>query len=133
MPETEPINAAPRILLVEDNADGRNALQKLLSFQGFEVTDVALGTSALEHLAHDPVPDAVLVDLLLPDMDGRDVARAASELSPRPFIALITGWSAEESQSDLSSWGIDHVFFKPLDVVELVGRLRQGGAGAAGA
>lgn len=122
MPPSDPVLpwAPMRLLLVEDNAEGRAALAKVLELRGFDVTAVADGVSALEVLATSPPPDVLLVDLMLPDMDGLEVCRRTLGLVPRPFVALVTGWSFEADIREIASSGIDHVLLKPLDVREFV-------------
>jgi CheY-like chemotaxis protein len=134
--ETGPPAAnTPRLLLVDDNAEGRNALARVLQLSGFEVDSVADGASALDRLRAGPPPDVVLIDMLLPDMDGREVGRAAGQLMPRPIIALTTGWVFENDLRDLEPWGIDLLFYKPLSLPQLLESLqaalreRAGGAG----
>lgn len=116
--------APTRLLLVEDNAEGRNALAKILQLHGFDVTAVADGASALEVLRSLPPPDVLLVDLMLPDIDGLEVSRQTLGLVPRPFVALVTGWSFEADVREVAKSGIDHIFLKPLNARELVERLR---------
>lgn len=127
-PETgEPPTAIhPRILLVEDNDAASRGLSRLLSARGYDVQVANTGASALEALQTSPPPDFVLTDMRLPDLDGREVALAARRLVPVPRIALITGWDLDRDGHDFAAWGIDWVFTKPLDVQELVARLREG-------
>lgn len=114
-----------RILLVDDNAPGRRALAKMLESQGYQVTAVADGTSALAELGQEPPPQFVLTDLILPDVDGSEVAQAAKLLVPAPYVALITGWSLETDKQQAKDFGVDHVFLKPLPVAELLAKLRE--------
>ncbi len=114
-----------RVLLVDDNAEARNALRRYLEFQGFLVTAQPNGAGALRSLANEPPPEIVLTDLILPDLDGREIARQAHQLSPPPVIALITGWGVDLDDPNLARWGIDLLFFKPLDVQDLVRQLQQ--------
>lgn len=116
----------PRILLVEDNDAASRGLSKLLLAQGYDVQAVFDGASALQALQAGPPPDFVLTDLRLPDLDGREIALAARHLVPVPGIVLITGWDLERERCDRATWGIDWVFTKPVDVQELVMRLREG-------
>jgi CheY-like chemotaxis protein len=127
-PESNPDPARPRVLLVDDNVEGRRALERILEIQGFDATAVADGAAAREALRQGPPFDVVLTDLILPDTDGREVAREARAACPGAFIALITGWSFEADLRDIASHGIDQVYFKPLDVSELVQILRRRGA-----
>lgn len=124
-PPAKPV-ARPRrrLLLVDDNGEGRRALARLLQLYGFDVTAVADGTSALSALRDDPAPDVVLTDLLLPDADGRDIAARARTLSPAPLVILITGWDFGEAPEP-SEANADLVFLKPLNVAELVQNVDQ--------
>ncbi len=113
-----------RVLIVDDNAEGCRALSKFLEISGFAVTVAADGASALAALRNGRPPDFLLTDLMLPDLDGLEVARRARELRPAPRIALITGWSMED-QAPEAVRGIDWVFPKPLNVRALVETLRN--------
>jgi CheY-like chemotaxis protein len=114
-----------RILLVDDNAPARNALSRILAREGYETTAVSDGRSALTAMNDGPVPAVVLTDMMLPDIDGRELARHASRLVPRPLVLLLTGWSHEIEGDDLVSWGIDAMFLKPLDLKGLLRTLRE--------
>src|SRR4051812_9247417 len=95
MPESRPGPATKprrRLLLVDDNAEGRRALGRLLEIYGYEVTTAGDGTTAIQALHQTPSPEIVLTDLLLPDVDGREIARQAQALVPRPIVIMITGW-----------------------------------------
>ena len=82
------------------------------------------GASALEALETGAPPDFVLTDLMLGDLDGREVARKARQLRPAPRIALITGWAMEDVDGGAIP-EIDWVFPKPLDVRKLVETLKR--------
>jgi CheY-like chemotaxis protein len=113
------------VLLVDDNAEARRALARFLEISGFTVEPVADGGSARTRLQSSPVPDVILTDMVLPDMDGRELGQAAEALVPRPLIALVTGWVFEHDLSDLKPWGIDLLFYKPLNAHELIDTLRS--------
>lgn len=123
--EIPPPPGPPRLLIVDDSPEGRSSLARLLELHGFHVTTAADGSSALEALRATPPPQAVLTDLMLPDLDGRDVVRAALALQPRPFVGLITGWSLAEGDPELQRLPIDQIFLKPLDIRGLLAALRQ--------
>jgi CheY-like chemotaxis protein len=121
-----------RVLIVDDNAPSRRALARVLESAGYEIREAATGAKALEALAQDPPADFVLTDLVLPDLDGREVARAASQLPNGPFVALITGWSLEADLERLSRWGVDHVFLKPLQAAEILAKFEAVRSGRRG-
>jgi DNA-binding response OmpR family regulator len=114
-----------RVLLVEDNEEAGRGLARLLEVQGFVVTIVLNGQSALEALACGDPPEFVLTDLQLPDLDGREIALQARKLSPTPYIGLITGWDLEQVDDAREKFGIDWVFAKPLNLIELIDRMYE--------
>jgi CheY-like chemotaxis protein len=114
---------ALRVLVVDDHEVGRNSLSRLLGLLGYETTTAKNGLSAVEALESGTPFDYVLTDLRLPDLDGREVVQAVHRLRPEARIALITGWDVEPDES--IRLGIDWVFLKPLDVQDIVAKLRQ--------
>ncbi len=115
-----------RVLIVEDSKAGLQALGRLLNAQGYEVTQAMDGHSATEALASKGPFDVVLVDLMLPDGDGREICRMArDQFTPPPITALITGWTVEPDDAEFERWGIDHLFLKPFEIQDLLTRLRS--------
>jgi CheY-like chemotaxis protein len=112
-----------RILVVDDHELGRRSLCRLLEATGYDVTAVKDGRTALESMKTSIVPDYVLTDLRLPDIDGREIVQAARSLVPRPWIAFITGWDLDDDES--RRIGLDWVFLKPLDISEIVAKLQE--------
>ncbi|QSQ22233.1 response regulator [Pyxidicoccus parkwayensis] len=91
-----PVASGP-VLIVEDDADIREALQGYLELQGFAVRVAGNGKEALEHLETPPRPALILLDMALPVMDGHRVltARKASEaLAEVPVVILSAGMAA---------------------------------------
>jgi DNA-binding response OmpR family regulator len=124
---------AHRLLIVEDDTDLRSLLVRGLAEEGFAVTAVSDGSSALEH-AGDP-PDALIIDIGLPDADGRDVCqalRARGCMSPVLFLTARDG--VTDRLLGFSAGGDDYVS-KPFHFDEVVARLRallrRAGADAA--
>jgi two-component system OmpR family response regulator len=112
-----------RILLVEDDAELREMVRRALVIEGFEVTGRANGGDALRAVEHEP-PDALVLDIGLPDSDGRDVCHA---LRSRGVTAPVLFLTARDAVSDrLAGFGAggDDYLVKPFDVKELVARLR---------
>jgi CheY-like chemotaxis protein len=115
----------PRILLVDDNEATQRGLARFLEAEGYAVTLAFDGTTALEVLESGPPPDFVLTDLRLPDLDGRELARSARQLVPPPRVALITGWDLDPDVDSPDAWGIEWYFQKPLNVRDLIEKLRE--------
>jgi CheY-like chemotaxis protein len=109
-----------RILVVDDNVDTAEVLGELLQIWGHEVHLAQDGRSALE-AAGQLRPDAVLLDLGLPGMDGCEVARA---LRRRPELAQIvlvalTGYGGQEDLLRAQEAGFDRYWTKPVDLAGL--------------
>ncbi len=108
----------PSVLLVEDNAAGRQGMARVLEARGYAVSAVGRGDEALAILANGPPPEVVLTDLMLPDLDGREVARVARRQSPTPKVALLTGWSLDADDPIFDD--VDTVFLKPIRLDDLL-------------
>jgi two-component system OmpR family response regulator len=122
-----------RVLLVDDQHEIRRATALYLRFQGFDVIEAANGQTALDELEKSPAFDYALLDVSLPDIDGREVAVQLRKASPETWIALITGWSLDPDE-DLPG-EIDGVFVKPVSLADLSRILIEGpkrGANRAG-
>ncbi|MEA2466395.1 MAG: hypothetical protein QOJ57_521 [Thermoleophilaceae bacterium] len=112
-----------RILLVEDDAELREMVRRALVREGFDVTGRANGGDALRAVEHEH-PDALVLDIGLPDSDGRDVCQA---MRGRGVTAPVLFLTARDAVSDrLAGFGAggDDYLVKPFDVKELVARLR---------
>jgi len=113
---------AERILLVEDDARLAEMLSEYLGGAGFRVVHVGLGVAALERLAAEPC-DAVVLDLMLPDMDGLDVCRQLRTKSDAPVLMLTARGDATDRIVGLEL-GADDYLPKPFAPRELLARLR---------
>jgi two-component system KDP operon response regulator KdpE len=111
-----------RILLVEDDAHIRRFLRATLVTQGYGLLEVETGEEGLA-LAAAQVPDLVLLDLGLPDMDGKEVIRRLREWSEIPIIVLTARGQEREKVASLDA-GADDYLTKPFGVGELLARIR---------
>jgi len=117
---------AERILIVDDELGARSALATLLRREGFEVLEACDGPSALAQCASFR-PDLILLDILMPGMDGFEVCRrikATPETRLTPVV-LITGLSATEDRINGINAGADDFLSKPIDFNELHARARS--------
>ena len=106
-----------RILVVEDNPDGRESLVALLVALGYEVAEAEDGVQAVD-VARAFAPRLVLLDLGLPGMDGFAVARALradARLRDARIVAL-TGWGAERDRARTAEAGFDDHLTKPVEL-----------------
>lgn len=108
--------AAPPVLLVEDDADGRQALGELLDLWGYRVAVAADGERGLE-LAGQRVPKVALVDVGLPGIDGYEVARRLRASHPEdemPLLVAMTGFGQPEDRRRAMAAGFDVHLVKPV-------------------
>jgi CheY-like chemotaxis protein len=111
---------ARRILIVDDNRDAAETLSTLLTALGASVSIAYNGREALDAL--DVVePDAVLLDIGMPGMDGYEVARQIRLTAEHADVLLIalTGWGQHEDQARATRAGFDHHLVKPPDLDRL--------------
>src|SRR5487761_1033995 len=88
-----------KILLAEDDIDMRRFLVKALQNAGFEVISYDNGLSAYQRLREEPF-ELLLTDIVMPEMDGIELARRAAELDPDIKIMFITGFAAVALNAD---------------------------------
>jgi DNA-binding response OmpR family regulator len=122
-----------RILLIEDDARLAGMVSEYLGEAGFRVSVAAEGRSGLERLAREPF-DALVLDLMLPDMDGLELCRQLRAKSDLPLLMLTARGDAADRIVGLEI-GADDYLPKPFEPRELLARLRailrRGKGGAA--
>ena len=114
--------SGPRILLVEDESSIADPFAKLLRREGFDAIIARTAAEALER-ARDLEPDLVLLDLALPDGDGRDVCRTLRATSSVPVI-MVTARGTETDKIVGLEIGADDYVVKPFEPDELTARVR---------
>lgn len=115
--------AAVRILVVDDDRAVRDALRRALTLGGYEVEIAEDGTQCLDMVAQS-VPDAVVLDVGMPGVDGLEVCRRLRQLENRVPILILTARDAVADRIDGLDMGADDYMVKPFDVGELKARLR---------
>ncbi len=113
---------ATRILVIEDEERIRQFLQRGLSFEGYRVDVAADGQTGLE-MAYENQPDLVLLDLMLPGMDGLEVCRQIRQVSDVPILMLTAKETIEDRVVGLDA-GADDYLVKPFAFDELMARVR---------
>jgi DNA-binding response OmpR family regulator len=111
-----------RVLIVEDDDDIAQVLQRSLRLEGYETRIAADGEAALG-AASDFVPDLVVLDLGLPKLDGMEVARRLRAADDVPIL-MLTARDALESRVEGLDAGADDYLVKPFERQELLARLR---------
>ncbi len=116
-----------RALLVEDSATERQLLAGYLRKSGFQVDTAGDGAEAIDYLAHQPRPDVVLMDMMMPTCDGPTAVRAI-RCNPRLEglkIFAVSGASPSKLGLETGPRGIDRWFQKPLDPEQLVDEISR--------
>jgi CheY-like chemotaxis protein len=117
--------AAKRILVVDDIEDNVSLLQVILTEEGYEVDTAIDGKSALAKIEASP-PDLVLLDAMMPKMDGYEVTRRIRQNNKLPFIPilLITAYIEADVPKGLEL-GANDFIRKPIDYDELLARVKS--------
>ncbi|MCV0393871.1 MAG: response regulator [Rhizobiaceae bacterium] len=108
-----------RILLAEDDEDMRRFLVKALERAGYDVIDFDNGASAYDRLREEPF-SLLLTDIVMPEMDGIELARRATEIDPDLKVMFITGFAAVALNPDSQAPRDAKVLSKPFHLRELV-------------
>lgn len=114
--------SSAKILVIEDEDRIRSFLQRGLGFEGYRVDAAEDGLRGLE-FARDNPPDLVLLDLMLPGMDGLEVCRRLRSVSEVPILMLTAKEAIEDRVAGLDA-GADDYLVKPFSFDELMARVR---------
>lgn len=116
----EPLRLAlRRILLAEDDDSMRSFLDRALSKAGYDVVAMDNGEDALQRLYQEPF-SLLLTDIVMPRLDGIELARRATELDPDLKIMFITGFAAVTLNTETGFAKDAHVLSKPFHLKDLV-------------
>jgi two-component system cell cycle response regulator DivK len=118
--------AGERVLVVEDNEKNMKLFRDVLTATGFATLEATTGGRAVE-LAAEHAPDVVLMDIQLPDIDGVEALsrlRADARTTSIPVLAL-TAQAMHGDRERFLAAGFDGYLSKPVNVVELIGAVRQ--------
>ena len=121
------MNAKPTILVVEDDVHIAQVLTFMLERQGYRVIYADDGRAAVQHIVSGPVPDLILLDVMLPFVDGFGVlglirARAGWESVP---VLMLTAKNGEQDTVRALDAGASDFIIKPFQPLELLARLRR--------
>ena len=112
-----------RVLVVDDDPAVRTALERALRLEGYEVELAAGGDEALRRVALAP-PDAIVLDVLMPELDGLAVCRRLREAADETPVLMLTARDGVADRVDGLDAGADDYLVKPFALEELFARLR---------
>ena len=112
-----------RVLIIDDDRALRDALRRALGLAGYDVDTAAGGEEGLARIAARP-PDAVLLDIGMPGVDGLEACRRLRAAGDRVPVLMLTARDAVEDRIDGLDAGADDYLVKPFDMGELKARLR---------
>ena len=121
------MSAQPTVLVVEDDVHIAHVLTFMLERQGYLVTHVADGRAATAHVLGNPAPDLVLLDVMLPYVDGFAIVgliRAQAGWQETPVV-MLTAKNTERDTVRALDAGADDFIIKPFQPQELLARLRR--------
>jgi len=111
-----------RILIIEDDEEIVRVLARVLTYEGYLVDTALTGKAGLT-LASEQKPDLVILDWMLPNMDGLDVCRRLQKLGHQPILMLTAKDTTEDRVKGLDA-GADDYVVKPFEIDELLARIR---------
>jgi adenylate cyclase len=120
------MNSPPRILVVDDNETNRDILCTRLGMQGFDLVQAADGEEALA-MVRERHPDLILLDVMMPKMDGFEVCRRLKADANLPYIAIILVTARADTKDIVAGLeaGADEYLTKPVDQTALVARVKS--------
>jgi two-component system response regulator MprA len=115
---------AVKILVVDDERAVRDSLRRALELEGYEIELAADGQEALSRLESEAEPDAVILDVLMPGVDGLEVCRRLRRSGSRLPVLMLTARDEVENRVAGLDAGADDYVTKPFALEELVARVR---------
>jgi len=122
---TAELDLAPlRILVIEDEKELAEGLQRMLSLFGHQVDTALCGKEGLSRFSEGDY-ELIFTDMGMPDLSGMEVAKSIKEKNPSIPVLLVTGWGDQLDPSQVKEFGIDAVVAKPFRIGDILEAIRQ--------
>jgi CheY-like chemotaxis protein len=121
--ENDLIMGTHKILVVEDEDESRQVLMQILELEGFKAVGACNGVEAMEYLHSSDLPCLIILDLLMPVMNGREFRTALLQVADLAKIPVVVVSALDSSA--VSDLGVVRAFRKPLDIDALVKIVRE--------
>jgi DNA-binding response OmpR family regulator len=113
------------ILVVDDEPVARQSLSDILRLEGYNVTAIANGELAVDHVRNYSV-DLILLDLKMPGMNGLDVVQVVNQISPDTEIILLTAYGSMESAVEALRQRVHDYLLKPASPIQILESVKRG-------
>ena len=113
-----------KVLLIDDEKELVSTLAERLSLRGIQTDWATSGEQGVAKATSNDY-DCVMIDLMMPGMDGRQVTEKVRRANADTKIILITGHSSPQDRSRAAKLGVEHYLIKPVDIDDLVSILRE--------
>ncbi|HAN18981.1 MAG: hypothetical protein A2X13_11700 [Bacteroidetes bacterium GWC2_33_15] len=104
-----------RLLVVEDDEDNLEFLKRLLEINGADVVSATSGEKAIEMILNDTSIRLVLMDILLPEMDGYETTQKIKEINPKLPVIAQTAYAMQDDRKKCLDYGCDDYVSKPIN------------------
>lgn len=117
----------PRVLVVDDNPNFVDFLTQVLSRRGIDILTAYNGQQCLEQVHQSSALDVIILDIIMPEMDGLEVCAALQQMGPAHFIPIIVLTARDNMDTRLAAMrlGVSEFLVKPVRIEELVSRIRS--------
>jgi len=114
-----------RVMLVDDDEDTQKIFRVVMEHHQLELQIFTDAESALEHLKHAPEPDVMVIDIVLPGIDGYQMLGRSRALAPNSHMVATTAYHSQATANEVMDWGFEGYLPKPLRPATLVDDLRR--------
>lgn len=121
-----------KVLLIDDKVEFLKVLSERLRLRGYEVMGVASGGEALQTVEQDPSFDVIVLDLVMPVMDGVETLKRLRLLDPQSQIIVFSGYATSSEVDQALALGANDFLAKPADLDSLMERINRAIAKKAG-